>query len=106
MQIEIKKLGSGEAIHKGQIASVHYTGWLSDSTKFDSSHDRKKPLEFKLGQKEVIRGWDLGIEGMKVGEIRKLTVSPELGYGSSGTGSVIPPNSTLVFEIELLEIKN
>ncbi|MDD5174972.1 MAG: FKBP-type peptidyl-prolyl cis-trans isomerase [Sterolibacterium sp.] len=95
-------IGSGEAASPGQTVLVHYTGWLDDGTKFDSSKDRNEPFEFPLGGQYVIAGWDEGVQGMQVGSTRKLTIPPQLGYGASGAGSVIPPNATLVFEIELL----
>ena len=101
--IEILQEGEGEAIAAGNIAVVHYTGTLEDGTKFDSSLDRGEPFLFMLGAGQVIQGWDQGVEGMKVGEKRKLTVPPELGYGPAGTpGGPIPPNATLFFEVELL----
>lgn len=96
--------GAGEAAQAGQRVSVHYTGWLTDGTKFDSSKDRNDPFDFPLGAGHVIRGWDEGVQGMKVGGVRKLTIPSELGYGARGAGGVIPPNATLVFEVELLKI--
>lgn len=98
-------VGTGvEAISQKQV-TVHYTGTLTDGTKFDSSLDRGDPFEFTLGAGEVIQGWDMGVVGMKVGGKRKLTIPPALGYGERGAGSVIPPNSTLIFDIELLKVE-
>ena len=105
LNIDVIQKGDGPAIQNGQIAVVHYTGTLLDGTKFDSSVDRGTPFSFSLGAGEVIEGWDKGVLGMMVGEKRKLQVPPELGYGASGAGGVIPPNAILVFEVELLEIK-
>lgn len=98
------KIGEGATAQAGQTVSVHYTGWLTDGRKFDSSKDRNQPFRFKLGAGQVIRGWDEGVQGMKVGGTRKLTIPPQLGYGARGAGGVIPPNATLVFDVELLEI--
>jgi FKBP-type peptidyl-prolyl cis-trans isomerase len=81
---------------------VHYTGWLTDGTKFDSSHDREQTFSFKLGGGQVIAGWDQGVAGMKIGGARKLTIPPDLGYGERGAGGVIPPGATLVFKVELI----
>jgi FKBP-type peptidyl-prolyl cis-trans isomerase FkpA len=89
---------------RGQTAIVHYTGWLEDGTQFDSSRDRNKPFSFPVQCSYVIPGWDEGVIGMRVGGIRRLTVPPRLAYGEKGAGGVIPPNATLTFEIELLEI--
>ena len=97
--------GAGPAAAAGRTVSVHYTGWLTNGTKFDSSLDRGRPFEFPLGARRVIRGWDEGVAGMKVGGKRKLIIPPELGYGPRGMPPVIPPDSTLIFEVELLEIK-
>ena len=104
LQIEEIKVGDGETAASGQFVSVHYTGWLTDGSKFDSSKDRDEPFEFSLGQRMVIAGWDEGVQGMRVGGVRKLTIPPQLGYGARGAGGVIPPNATLVFEVELLDI--
>jgi FKBP-type peptidyl-prolyl cis-trans isomerase FkpA len=100
--IEELKVGTGAEAVAGQYVSVHYTGWLTDGTKFDSSKDRGDPFEFPLGAGHVIRGWDEGVQGMKIGGSRKLTIPTDLGYGPRGAGGVIPPNATLVFEVELL----
>ncbi len=96
--------GEGDAAEAGRPVSVHYTGWLTDGTKFDSSVDRNQSFQFNLGAGQVIAGWDEGVSGMKVGGKRKLTIPPELGYGAAGAGGVIPPGATLVFDVELLEI--
>ena len=98
------EVGSGETAVKGKMVSVHYTGWLTDGTKFDSSKDRNDPVKFPLGAGHVIRGWDEGVQGMQEGGKRKLTIPPELGYGARGAGGVIPPNATLTFEVELLKV--
>ncbi|KKP48225.1 MAG: Peptidyl-prolyl cis-trans isomerase [Candidatus Woesebacteria bacterium GW2011_GWA1_33_30] len=105
--LEIKDLvvGTGIKATSGKVVSVHYTGTLTNGTKFDSSKDRGTPFEFNLGAGEVIQGWDLGVTGMKIGGKRMLTIPPELGYGVQGAGGVIPPNATLIFEVELLEVK-
>ncbi len=102
--IEELTVGEGSVAQAGQSVTVHYTGWLTDGTKFDSSKDRNDPFEFPLGARRVIAGWDEGVQGMKVGGRRKLTIPPELGYGARGAGRVIPPNSTLLFEVELLAV--
>ena len=102
--IETLEEGRGEAAAAGNTVTVHYTGWLEDGTKFDSSLDRNSPFQFNLGAGQVIRGWDEGVAGMKPGGKRKLTIPAELGYGAHGAGGVIPPHATLVFEVELLSI--
>jgi FKBP-type peptidyl-prolyl cis-trans isomerase FkpA len=102
--IEDLVVGSGATAAAGQRVSVHYTGWLQDGNKFDSSKDRGQAFMFSLGRGEVIRGWDEGVSGMKVGGRRKLTIPPDLGYGTRGAGGVIPPNATLLFEVELLAV--
>jgi len=104
LQIEELVVGTGAAAASGQKVSVHYTGWLTNGTRFDSSKDRNEAFQFGLGRGQVIRGWDEGVQGMKVGGKRKLTIPPELGYGARGAGGVIPPNATLVFEVELLGV--
>ncbi len=97
--------GNGAEATAGQFVSVHYTGWLTNGKKFDSSKDRNEPFDFPLGGRQVIAGWDEGVQGMKIGGTRKLTIPPTLGYGARGAGGVIPPNATLVFEVELLGIE-
>jgi FKBP-type peptidyl-prolyl cis-trans isomerase FkpA len=105
-QIKELKTGTGPAAKAGDTVSVHYTGTLTNGTKFDSSRDRGQPFSFPLGQGRVIQGWDFGVAGMQVGSVRELTIPPEEGYGTRGTpGGPIPPNATLVFEVELLGIK-
>jgi FKBP-type peptidyl-prolyl cis-trans isomerase len=103
------KLGDGAAAAAGDKVSVHYTGWLSKDgakgAKFDSSRDRGRPFDFTLGAHQVIAGWDEGVAGMKVGGERTLTIPPELGYGAGGAGAVIPPNATLIFDVELLKVQ-
>ena len=100
--IEDLVVGDGAEAAAGQHVTVHYTGWLNDGRKFDSSKDRNDPFAFALGARQVIAGWDEGVQGMKIGGSRKLTIPPDLGYGARGAGGVIPPNATLVFEVELL----
>jgi peptidylprolyl isomerase/FKBP-type peptidyl-prolyl cis-trans isomerase FkpA len=104
LQIEDLVVGTGAEAVGGQNVTVHYTGWLTDGTQFDSSLDRGEPFVFPLGGGRVIQGWDQGVAGMKIGGKRKLTIPPELGYGARGAGGAIPPNATLVFEVELLEV--
>lgn len=107
MKLEIEDIvvGTGAEAKAGQTVSVHYVGTLTDGKKFDSSRDRNQPFSFPLGQGRVIKGWDQGVAGMKVGGKRKLTIPPELAYGDRGAGNLIPPKATLVFEVELLEVK-
>ncbi len=97
--------GTGTEAQAGKTVSVHYTGWLTDGQKFDSSKDRGQPFEFPVGAGRVIKGWDEGVQGMKIGGVRKLTIPASLGYGARGAGGVIPPNATLVFEVELLGVR-
>ncbi len=104
LKVEDLVVGDGDEAVAGKKVSVHYTGTLTNGSKFDSSLDRGKPFEFPLGAGRVIKGWDQGVAGMKVGGKRKLTIPPELGYGSRGFPPVIPPDSTLIFEVELLGV--
>jgi FKBP-type peptidyl-prolyl cis-trans isomerase FkpA len=99
------QVGTGAEATTGKTAVVHYTGWLSDGTKFDSSKDRGQPFSFPLGGGRVIKGWDEGVVGMKVGGKRTLIIPPELGYGARGAAGAIPPNATLKFEVELLDVR-
>ena len=105
VQIEDIVVGSGPEVKKGDTITVNYTGTLADGVKFDSSLDRDQPFSVQIGVGNVIKGWDQGLIGMKVGGKRRLTIPPELGYGERGAGGVIPPNATLIFEVELLEVK-
>jgi peptidylprolyl isomerase len=110
LQIEDSKVGTGATPSKGQTCVMHYTGWLYENgakgRKFDSSLDRNEPFEFPIGRQRVIAGWDEGVASMQVGGQRTLIIPPELGYGARGAGGVIPPNATLIFEVELLEVKD
>jgi FKBP-type peptidyl-prolyl cis-trans isomerase len=105
LQYVDQTIGTGELAVAGKMATVHYTGWLENGNKFDSSVDRGQPFSFPLGAGRVIKGWDEGVQGMKVGGKRKLTIPANLGYGSRGAGGVIPPNATLIFDVELLGVK-
>jgi peptidylprolyl isomerase len=109
LQITDSKVGTGAAPKPGQICVMHYTGWLYENgvkgKKFDSSVDRNEPFEFPIGQRKVIAGWDEGVASMKVGGKRTLIIPPQLGYGARGAGGVIPPNATLMFDVELLDVK-
>ena len=105
VKIKDDKVGNGAEAKKGDTLEVHYTGTLKDGTKFDSSKDRNKTFEFKLGAGMVIKGWDQGLVGMKVGGVRTLTIPPELGYGARGAGDKIPPNAELTFKVELVNIR-
>ena len=105
LYIQTLREGSGPVVRRGERVRVHYEGWLTDGTMFDSSRDRQEPLEIPIGMDRVIDGWDQGIVGMRVGEVRRLVVPPELAYGQKGAGGVIPPNATLVFEVELLGVR-
>jgi FKBP-type peptidyl-prolyl cis-trans isomerase len=105
LAIEELTVGNGTEAQSGKKVSVHYTGTLTDGKKFDSSHDRGQPFSFTLGAGQVIKGWDEGVAGMRTGGKRKLTIPPHLGYGARGFPPVIPPNATLVFEVELLDVK-
>lgn len=109
LQYEDIQVGTGAEAASGAYVTVHYTGWLQNSdgsagSKFDSSKDRNSPFQFPLGAGHVIKGWDEGVQGMKVGGVRKLVIPSSLGYGARGAGGVIPPNATLIFEVELLEV--
>lgn len=96
--------GTGEVAHVGERVTVHYTGWLTNGQKFDSSRDRNDPFQFALGRGQVIQGWDQGVAGMRVGGQRRLIIPPELGYGARGAAGAIPPNATLIFDVELLRV--
>lgn len=104
LQIEDQIEGDGDEALAGMTVEVHYTGWLTDGEKFDSSHDRDDTFSFKLGAGQVIKGWDQGVVGMKVGGTRKLTIPADMGYGARGAGGVIPPNATLIFKVELISV--
>jgi FKBP-type peptidyl-prolyl cis-trans isomerase len=105
LRYEDVRVGDGASPRSGQMLTVHYTGWLEDGTKFDSSHDRGEPIQFILGARQVIAGWEQGLAGMQVGGKRRLVIPPALAYGEKGAGRVIPPNATLVFEVELVAVE-
>jgi FKBP-type peptidyl-prolyl cis-trans isomerase len=105
LSIEDTVIGQGAAAASGREVTVHYAGWLSDGTQFDSSKEKEDPFEFTLGKKEVMDGWEEGLQGMKVGGTRVLTIPSELAYGPQGAGNLIPPNATLIFQIELVDVK-
>jgi len=104
MNVEIITAGTGPTPRRGDTVTVHYTGWLADGAKFDSSVDRDEPFAFVLGRGQVIRGWDEGVARLRVGDKARLTIPPEMGYGAGGYPGAIPPNATLIFEVELLAI--
>ncbi len=105
LQVETLVTGTGPTPKTGDVVVVHYTGWLTNGSKFDSSVDRGEPFEFVLGRGQVIKGWDAGVATMRIGDKARLTIPPEMGYGARGAGGVIPPNATLVFEVELLGVR-
>lgn len=105
LYVQDLQVGTGAEAVAGRHVLMHYTGWLTDGRQFDSSHDRGQPIEVLLGRGQVIRGWDQGIVGMKVGGKRKLVIPPHLAYGNAGAGGVIPPGATLVFDVELVEVR-
>jgi FKBP-type peptidyl-prolyl cis-trans isomerase len=105
LKFEDLKIGAGEEAEAGKIVEVHYVGWLEDGTRFDSSRDRALPFTFRLGAGDALKGWDEGLVGMKVGGKRKLIIPPDLGFGNQAVGSVVPPNSVLFYEFELLAVR-
>lgn len=105
LKIEFLSRGQGPQPRAGDTVVVHYTGWLTDGQKFDSSLDRGEPFQFQIGRRQVIEGWDVGLAQMGVGDRARLTIPPHMAYGERGAGAVIPPNATLVFEVELLQVK-